>query len=537
MDILGFFQQRKQRLIELAEQRRQTRKTSGRIRIKSHIDAVLDAHSARRLFTDITGADPLGFPGYAKKAADLTRRTGLPDAFICASGRIEGHPVICVELVGEFLMGSMGTAVGEAVCRGIELATERRLPLIIFSASGGARMQEGLFSLMQMAKTAAACRRLSRAGGLFISVLCHPTTGGVSASFASLGDITIAEPDALIGFAGPRVIEQTIGAKLPEGFQRAEFQRAHGFVDLIVARPQQRAVLAQLLALHAVEEDVAHAFASRPAPRAAAAPPTPSTRLSPTEHVAIARNPARPHIRAFINGLFDDFVELHGDRLFADDRALIGGIARFEGLPITIAGHQKGADLNENIACNFGMPHPEGYRKFLRLARAAEKFSRPLVTFIDTPGAHPGAQAEERGQAEAIARCLFELSDLQIPVIAIITGEGGSGGALALGLADKILMYQYATYSILSPEGFASILWKDANRSAEAASVMRLTAPDLLSAGMVDQIIAEPPGGAHLNATAAIAALRVPLRSALTQCSAKATADLLTERYQRFRGY
>ncbi|MCL1847303.1 MAG: hypothetical protein FWF91_04985, partial [Coriobacteriia bacterium] len=250
MDIFGFFRQRKADLDELAKKRQLKRQKTGRIRIKSRIDEVLDPKSATVLFADIPSCDPLGFPGYADKVADLSRRSHHTDAFTCATGSIEGRAVVCAELLPEFLMGSMGTAVGEAVCRSAEYALAKRIPLIVFSASGGARMQEGMFSLMQMAKTSAAIRRLSDAGVLYISVLTHPTTGGVTASFASLGDIILAEPDALIGFAGPRVIEQTIGASLPEGFQRSEFQQAHGFVDAIVARSDLRTTLSHLLALH-----------------------------------------------------------------------------------------------------------------------------------------------------------------------------------------------------------------------------------------------------------------------------------------------
>ena len=547
MSLLDFIHQRKERLDELGAQREtqrhDVRKRTGRIRPKSRINEVLDARSAKPLFGDIESVDPLQFPGYADKLADLQRRSGLTDAFNCASGTIEGRAVVCTELVPEFLMGSMGTAVGEAVCRSAEYALEHRLPLIIFSASGGARMQEGMFSLMQMAKTAAAIRRHSDAGLLYISVLCHPTTGGVTASFASLGDIILAEPGALIGFAGPRVIEQTIGSVLPEGFQRAEFQLAHGFVDAIVERVALRDTLVHLLKLH--DKGGERQFAALLQPKAqrqvtqaqdTQQPPCASNKR-PIEHVEIARNPLRPHAPAFIKQLFEGFTELHGDRSFANDQALICGLASFEGVPVTVAAHLKGIELNDNIACNFGMPHPEGYRKFIRLIKQAEKFGRSIITFIDTPGAYPGAGAEERGQGEAIARCLFELSGIKVPVLAVITGEGGSGGALALSQADHIFMYEFATYSVLSPEGFASILWKDSSRFPEACEVMKLTAHDLYGFGMIDEIIGEPEGGAHLESAAAIEALRQPLSRALASLRQLDEASLLTNRYARFRKF
>jgi len=577
MSIFNLFRQRKERLAELGEQRKRTRTARGRIHLKSRIDEVLDPRSATLLFEDISSADPLEFPGYADKVTELARRTRRPDAFICAKGTIDGCPVVCAELIPEFLMGSMGTAVGEAVCRSAEYALEQRIPLIIFSASGGARMQEGMFSLMQMAKTSTAIRRLSDAGILYISVLTHPTTGGVTASFASLGDIILAEPDALIGFAGPRVIEQTIGSTLPEGFQRSEFQRSHGFVDSLVNRVDLRSTLTQLLKLYATPPDtrvlrrptgygmeqsavakgVAQGASAKGAGQGAtfissaqnpAAQDTsvPSftqdssalvSAKAPAEHVAIARNPERPHAQFFISQLFEDFFELHGDRLFRDDRALIGGPATFEGMPVTVAAHIKGSNLNENLACNFGMPHPEGYRKFQRLAKQAEKFGRPLITFIDTPGAYPGMEAEERGQGEAIARCLFELSGLKVPIIAIVTGEGGSGGALALGVADRIVMFEYAIYSVISPEGFASILWKDGKRSAEASKVMKITAQDLHKFGMVDAVIKEPDGGAHKNPEACIESLRSALRDALAELCDLDSQALLAARLEKYRKF
>jgi acetyl-CoA carboxylase carboxyl transferase subunit beta len=543
-NILDFFHQRKERLDELAEQRRRTHASTGRIRISSRILEVLDERSPNWLFGDITGGDPLGFPGYAEKIADLQRRSNLIDAFLCATGAIEGHPVVCAELVPEFMMGSMGAAVGEAVCRSAEYALSHRLPLITFSASGGARMQEGMFSLMQMAKTAAAVRRLAEAGGLFISVLTHPTTGGVTASFASLGDVIIAEPGALIGFAGPRVIEATIGASLPEGFQSSEFQLAHGFVDMIVPRNSMRGALAQILSLHNRTSATpswhgggSGAMSTGAHAGDASLPPTAAASPTPWERVGIARNQQRPHATDFIQGLFEDFVELHGDRHFADDPAMLCGIGRFEGMPVTIAAHLKGSGINESIACNFGMPNPEGYRKFIRLALQAEKFGRPVVTFIDTPGAYPGAGAEERGAGEAIARCLYELSMLKTPVIAVVTGEGGSGGALAMGLADRVLIFEHAVYSILSPEGFATILWKDASRAQEACEAMRLTADDLLGFGMADAIVPEPAGGAHNDAASAISALRPLLAATMRDLCALGADELLSRRHERYRRF
>jgi acetyl-CoA carboxylase carboxyl transferase subunit alpha len=270
-------------------------------------------------------------------------------------------------------------------------------------------------------------------------------------------------------------------------------------------------------------------------PAAPAAPAIVAPTLTPYQVVECARRSDRPHLPVFIAGLFTDFFETHGDRLYRDDPALICGIALFEGRPVTVAGHLKGSDLDENLACNFGMPHPEGYRKFQRALAQAEKFGRPVITFIDTPGAYPGAEAEERGQGEAIARCLYELSNVSVPVIVVVTGEGGSGGALALGLGDCVLMFENAVYSVVSPEGFASILWKDARRAKEAAEVMRLTASDLLAAGMIDAVLPEPAGSAAANPAEAIATLKPHLRDALDRLAVFGTKELLARRYRRYR--
>jgi len=255
------------------------------------------------------------------------------------------------------------------------------------------------------------------------------------------------------------------------------------------------------------------------------------------ERVRLARRTDRPRASDYISGLFDDFFETHGDRLGADDGALMCGIATFEGVPITVAATVKGTDLDSNLACNFGMVRPQGYRKFQRAARQAEKFGRPIITFIDTPGASPTAQAEEGGQGEAIARCLYELSALKTPIIAVFTGEGGSGGALALGLADRVIMLENAVYSVLSPEGFASILWKDASRATEAAEVMKLTARDLKRAGVADVIVREPRGGAGANHAIVMRALRSILHRTLGELRDVETAEMLEKRYEKFRKF
>lgn len=251
----------------------------------------------------------------------------------------------------------------------------------------------------------------------------------------------------------------------------------------------------------------------------------------------LARHPKRPYTLDIVAGLCTDFQELHGDRAFADDHATVGGIARFEGRPVMVIGHQKGRDTKENIRRNFGMPRPEGYRKALRLLRLAEKFHLPVLTFIDTAGAYPGIGAEERGQSEAIARNLFEMAKLKTPIIVTVVGEGGSGGALAIGVGDVVMMLQYATYSVISPEGCASILWKSAEKSAEAAEAMGITSEKLHDLGLIDRIVPEPLGGAHRNYEATIASMREAIASSLREVGALSTQQLLDRRYQRLMSY
>jgi acetyl-CoA carboxylase carboxyl transferase subunit alpha len=257
--------------------------------------------------------------------------------------------------------------------------------------------------------------------------------------------------------------------------------------------------------------------------------------LTAWQRAQLARHPKRPHTLDLFQLLLEDFVELHGDRVFGDDRAIVGGLARFEGEPVVALGHQKGRDTRENLARNFGMPHPEGYRKALRLMQLAAKFRTAVITFIDTPGAYPGIGAEERGQAEAIARNLREMAGLPTPIVCVITGEGGSGGALAIGAGDRVLMLEHAIYSVISPEGCAAILWGDAAKAPEAARLMRVTAPDLLRMNVIDAIVPEPAGGAHRDWTETAANLRAALRDHLWQLRSKSGPELLEARHERFR--
>ena len=259
--------------------------------------------------------------------------------------------------------------------------------------------------------------------------------------------------------------------------------------------------------------------------------------LTPWQISQLARHPLRPYTLDYVTRIFTDFEELHGDRAFADDLAIVGGVARLDDRSVVLVGHQKGRDTREKVRRNFGMPMPEGYRKALRLMRLAERFRLPLITFIDTPGAYPGVGAEERGQSEAIARNLFTMARLRTPVVSVVIGEGGSGGALAIGVCDHLLMLQYSTYSVISPEGCASILWRAADKAAEAAEAMQITAESLSRLGLVDEIVAEPLGGAHRNPEAMAGALKTALRGAVESACATPLERLLENRHQRLMQY
>lgn len=260
-------------------------------------------------------------------------------------------------------------------------------------------------------------------------------------------------------------------------------------------------------------------------------------RLSPWQIAQVARHPQRPYTLDYIQHIFTDFEELHGDRAFADDKAIVGGLARFNGQSVMVVGHQKGRDTKEKIQRNFGMPRPEGYRKALRLMRLAEKFSIPVISFVDTPGAYPGIDAEERGQSEAIGRNLYVMAELKVPIICTVIGEGGSGGALAIAVGDIVNMLQYATYSVISPEGCASILWKSAEKAPEAAETMGITASRLKTLGLIDRIISEPLGGAHRDHRAMAQGLKKALQDALRHVSGLSPAELVEQRFERVLGY
>lgn len=508
-----------------------------RVRARNRIRMVADPKSFEEWDRGLETPNPLHYEGYQEKIAGLKEKTKLDEAVVTGKIRINGEEAVIGICDVRFLMGSMGYVVGEKLTRAIEKATELRLPLILFTASGGARMQEGIVSLMQMAKTSAALRRHSDAGLLYITILTDPTTGGVTASFAMLGDIILAEPGALVGFAGPRVIEQTIGQKLPKGFQSSEFLLEHGIIDGIVERMELKDTLYHLICLHkeAVPERPEQSLEASEELYDKKSGDKKERPANAWEKVQAARSAERPTSLDYIEHLFDGFMELHGDRAFRDDGSIVGGIASFHGLPVTVIGQQKGKNTKENISRNFGMPYPEGYRKAQRLMKQAEKFGRPIICFVDTPGAFCGMEAEERGQGEAIARSLLEMSGLKVPILSIVIGEGGSGGALALAVGNEVWMLENSTYSILSPEGFASILWKDSSRAEEAAGKMRLTADDLKDLGIIEQVIGEEEPVTAESLPEVARRMDVRIEEFMEKYGKMSGEELVRQRYDRFR--
>lgn len=505
-----------------------------RVHAKRRIEMIADKDSFIPWFQGIEEENPLNYPNYEKKLKLIKEKTGLDEAVTTGEITITGIRVAVGVCDGRFLMASMGKVVGEKITRMVERATQEKLPVIIFACSGGARMQEGIVSLMQMAKTSAALKKHHQSGNLYISVLTDPTTGGVTASFAMLGDIILAEPKALIGFAGPRVIEQTIGEKLPKGFQRSEFLEKHGFIDGIVKRENMRDTLSRILIIHnntnkeipskyckiiGLKEN--NQFLNED--------------IKPWDRVKISRKKTRPVGTDYIERLFPDFIEMHGDRNYGDDGAIIGGIATFHNVSVTVIAQAKGNDTKSNIKRNFGMPSPEGYRKALRLMKQAEKFNRPIICFVDTPGAFCGIEAEERGQGSAIANNLFEMSDIKVPIVSIVIGEGGSGGALAMAVADEVWMLENSIYSILSPEGYASILWKDGKLAAKAANMMKMTSYDLLNMKIIQRVFKEPENYSRENMDEVILQLNQELAMFINEKSRLSGKEIAENRYNRFR--
>jgi len=489
---------------------------------------LLDDDSFEETNHKLVSVDPLGFSDlqpYRERVMAARAKTGMTEAALTGRGTIQGQPVVIAVVDFGFLGGSMGSVVGEKIALAFEDAVERKVPIVTVVGSGGARMQEGMLSLVQMAKTAAAAQRAHEHHVPYISILTHPTTGGIYASFANQGDIILAEPGALIGFAGPRVIR---GVTKQEGelqSHTAEYLLQRGFIDAIVERGAMHNQLATILRLIASSE-------KRVTPAPAAPVATSRTHDAAWDVVQIARHPDRPTTLDYIRRISPQFVELHGDRAFGDDGAVVAGLGEIGGRGVVIVGLERG---HGDPARRGGAALPEGYRKALRMMRLARRLRCPLVTLIDTPGAFLGLEAEERGLAAALSECLAEMSALPIPVVTAIIGEGGSGGALALGVADRVLMLEHAIYSVIAPEGAAAILYRDVSRAPEVAQALKITAADCLKLGVADVVVPEPAGAAHTSPDLAAALLRDAIVTALADLQGHSGRKLANDRYRKFR--
>ena len=505
-----------------------------RMHARKRILSLADKNSFLEWDANIKFSNPLNDREYEEKLEKASLKHKLNDAIITGEMDINGLPVAIGVMDTRYMMASMGYVVGEKVTRLFEKATKKKMPVVLFCCSGGARMQEGIISLMQMEKTVAAVKRHSEAGFLYISVLTHPTMGGVTASFAMLADIIFAEKDAMIGFAGSRVIEQNTGCNLSIGFQTFEFQLNHGFVDAILDRRDARNTLADLLTIHRATSRKNYKVGNGTGKLENYA----VLEKSGWERVKIARQFERPTSKDFIDKLFTNFYEMHGDRLLGDDRAVIAGIALFKGIPITVIGNQKGKNsMEETINRNFGMASPQGFRKALRLAKQAEKFNRPIVFFVDTIGAACGEEAEENGQGLAIANLLQEMSIIKVPVLSIIIGEGGSGGALAFCVGNEVWMLENSIYSIISPEAYATIVWKDKNKAKDAANIMGVGADDLYKMKIIDYIVRENTPVTRDDMDNVCRNIEEKLESFLHRYIAKNQKSILKERFRRFRKF
>ncbi len=498
-----------------------------RITAKQWIDLIADPESFEEFSRHLVSVDPLVFSDrlpYRKRVLDAREQTGLTEAAVDGLARVRGHQIVLMVLDFRFLGGSMGSVVGEKVTAAFERAIEKKVPIVTVAASGGARMQEGMLSLVQMAKTAAAAKRVHDSHVPFISILTNPTTGGIYASFANQGDIILAEPKALIGFAGPRVIKETSGR---EGVtsHTAEFLFQHGFVDQVVDRSRLRDTLATILRIVNARGQV-----NRDDSRSTS--PLEGSHRPAWETVQIARHPDRPTTLDYIRRMSPQFVELHGDRSFGEDPAMVGGLGEIAGHGVIFVGHERG---HGEVERRGGQALPEGYRKAMRLMQLAARLRLPVVTLIDTPGVYLGEGSEERGIAMALSESLALMSVLPVPIVAVIIGEGGSGGAVALGLADRVLMLDHAVYSVIAPEGAAAILYRDASRAPEVAESLKITAADCLKLGVIDAVVPEPEGGAHLGPDFAAALLRDALTEALSSLIDMSDEKLVRERYRKFR--
>jgi acetyl-CoA carboxylase carboxyl transferase subunit beta len=487
------------------------------------IEQLADRGSFQEHDRHLWSGNPLQFSDgvttYEKQLVEAQAATGLLDAVVTGRAQVMGTAVVLVVFDFRFLGGSMGSVVGEKVARAMDAGRRERLPVIAVCSSGGARIQEGMVALFQMAKTTLCVARLREKGLPLLTLLADPTMGGVLASFAGMGDVILAEPHARISFVGPRVHEKAIGDVVPPG--SAEFALQHGTIDAIVVRERLRPVLGHLAAVLG--------------PQAGSRPKKPASRPSQFagssrpvwETVELARHPQRPSGREIAQKVFNDVFELHGDRSGEDDDSIMAGIGTLRGRRVVIVAQDR-------HAAGGGRTRPSGYRKAQRAFTLAERFSIPLVTLVDTPGAATDAAAEAGGITGAVAESLARLGRLRTVVVNVVLGEGGSGGALALSVGDRLLMMENAIFSVIGPEAASSILYHDAAHAHELAGQLKLTARDLFGLRLVDRVVAEQPAG-HEAPDVMATMLRQALVEELASVEHMAVQTILTRREAKFR--
>lgn len=504
---------------------------------KQRFDLLFDSNKWEKINFQKVSDDPLTFIdkiSYKERLKEARADTGYDDAIVTADGEIDGIKTTVCVLNGEFMMGSMGRSVGNCIIESMEHAISRKNPFIMVTCSGGARMQENILSLMQMARTTVAVNKLHKFGIPYIVLLTDPTFGGVSASFAMLGDIHIAEKGSRIGFAGRRIIEQNIREKLPSDFQTAEYLYNHGMVDMVVDRKELKDSIAKILRVLTKQNKGSKVINISTPIEDSSKKVRGMGETDSYDKVLLARNENRPHFLDYINGIVDDWTYLAGDRLYSEDPALCSGIGFWRGVPTVIIGHEKGRSIESRQKHRFGMPNPDGYRKAQRMMRLAEKFKLPLISLFDTAGAFAGKEGEERGQSQAVASSISVGLSIKTPYIAVNVGEGGSGGAIAIATADKVLMMENSIYSVIAPESCASILWKDNKYKAIAAEALKLTAKDMAEYNIIDEIIPEPSGGAHTDWQTSMEIISNCVLKHLKELEKLDPEELATKRAEKF---
>ena len=494
------------------------------------IESLIDPNSFREINRSLISLDPLSFASvksYNSRIFQDQRRTGLTEAVLTGTASIAGTQVMLIVLDFGFMGGTMGCAVGEKIALTLERATKMGLPTVAIITSGGTRIQEGALSLMQMAKTTVAANRLNEAGLPLITILANPATGQAYGSFANLADIILAEPGAIVGFSSLRVIERASDIPLPFGSHTAESHLRHGMLDAVAQRTELRAVLGALLDLLGTRYTLSNVNPDRGRALEISKPRAWTS-------VQMSRHQSRPTAADYISRVFGQFVELHGDRAYGDDPTVISGLGQISGQTVAIIGQQR-IPASNGDAGSQSRTAPEGFRKAQRAINLAAKFSLPLITLVDTTGPDLSEAAEERGLGNTIANTMALMSGLECPTISIVIGQAGSGGALAFGVADRVLMLEHAIYTTVSPEEAAEVIYQDASRAEEAASSMRLTARDCLDLGIIDQVVAEPPSGAHSDPDEAARLLYRVIVSELSGLQSMSLKKRAKERYKKYR--